>query len=402
MKYIHPFPARMAPEIALEKIQELDKEQIVLDPMSGSGMVLCQASHHGLKSIGYDADPLARLISQAAATKISNERARESLYDLLDASMKTYSKRRFTRLPWIDEDDETSAFISYWFDKKQEKQLRSLAFHLMVEPITKSPKIRNVLKVALSRLIVTKEPKASLARDTAHSRPHRVIDTNDFDVFSELPASLTHILKALDSKDISVNTKTYLGDARRMIRLHDRSIDAIITSPPYLNAIDYMRGHRLSLVWMGHSIPRLRSIRSSLIGAEVPMNSAGDKRFSRLAKKRKYNDLQPRTLKILERYFHDLAEQTQEAFRVLKEGSSATYIIGNSTISGCHIRNNELLKEAARLSGFSLQKEKTRKIPDNRRYLPIPATHTNALARRMRTEHIIEFAKPRRRRRRAH
>jgi hypothetical protein len=32
-------------------------------------------------------------------------------------------------------------------------------------------------------MIVTKEMAASLARDTSHSRPHRVADANDYDVF---------------------------------------------------------------------------------------------------------------------------------------------------------------------------------------------------------------------------
>jgi DNA modification methylase len=46
------------------------------------------------------------------------------------------------------------------------------------------------------------------------------------------------------------------------------SVDAVLTSPPYLNAIDYMRGHRMSLVWLGHSLTELRHIRSNSIGAE--------------------------------------------------------------------------------------------------------------------------------------
>ena len=29
------------------------------------------------------------------------------------------------------------------------------------------------------------------------------------------------------------------------------SVDLTVTSPPYLNAIDYLRGHKMSLVWMG-------------------------------------------------------------------------------------------------------------------------------------------------------
>jgi hypothetical protein len=35
-------------------------------------------------------------------------------------------------------------------------------------------------------------------------------------------------------------------------------VDLIFTSPPHLNAIDYLRCSKFSLVWMGHSIAALR------------------------------------------------------------------------------------------------------------------------------------------------
>ena len=61
-----------------------------------------------------------------------------------------------------------------------------------------------------------------------------------------------------------------LGDARR-VDMRDGSADMVITSPPYLNAIDYMWCSKFSLVWMGHAIGRLRRIRMGAIGTEVGM-----------------------------------------------------------------------------------------------------------------------------------
>ncbi len=43
----------------------------------------------------------------------------------------------------------------------------------------------------------------------------------------------------------------------------------IVTSPPYAsNAIDYMRAHKFSLVWMGFSVDDLGQRRSRTIGGE--------------------------------------------------------------------------------------------------------------------------------------
>src|ERR1700722_18679253 len=60
---IHPFPARMAPGIALAALRDSRKSLTVLDPMSGSGTVLAVAQAHGHRALGVDVDPLAVLLA---------------------------------------------------------------------------------------------------------------------------------------------------------------------------------------------------------------------------------------------------------------------------------------------------------------------------------------------------
>lgn len=393
MRHIHPFPARMAPEIALSKIETLPAGSTVLDPMCGSGMVLTQASRQGLKSIGFDLDPLARAISQTAATRVSENKVRNAFEELILQLNKTNDKSPTRYLPWIDDDHETLAFVKFWFAQKQENQLRELVYHLFINPVSTNPKVINLLRIAVSRLIITKEPKASLARDTAHSRPHRTIQSNQFDIFESLPKSLDHVLSALKPTEIANDTKTYLGDARRLTRLADETIDAIITSPPYLNAIDYMRGHRLSLVWWGYSLGKLRKIRAKTIGAERSLRTDVSETFQSISERLQFDKLELKNYRMLWRYFGDLCQQTEESARVLAKNGTALYVIGNSTLRGQHVENSELLKEAAVLAGLSVRSETTREIPDNRRYLPVTIGRDNSLASRMRSEHIIEFSK---------
>src|SRR5437879_4143579 len=64
-KHVHPFPARMAPEVALDKIELLtDPGATVLDPMCGSGTVVRLASDAERFGIGVDLDPLAVIITR--------------------------------------------------------------------------------------------------------------------------------------------------------------------------------------------------------------------------------------------------------------------------------------------------------------------------------------------------
>lgn len=392
MIHIHPFPARMAPEIALNTLSELKEGQTVLDPMSGSGMVLSLAARRGINSIGIDLDPLARLISLVGATKINEQDAVLALNILLEKAKKIEPYE--VTLPWIDNDIETQKFISYWFAEKQARQLRAIVYYLVVDKkLIADEKIRNVLFVSLSRLIISKEPKASLARDTAHSRPHRTITENNFDIFEAFPISLKHVLHALSANEITENTQCYLGDARNLKDIKDGVIDAVITSPPYLNAIDYMRGNKFSLIWYGYRISELTEIRRITIGTEITSNSNIGFELDKIAKTIINSQLQNKLNKVIKKYIEDIFYQLKETRRVLKHGGIATYVIGNCTSNGIYIKNNEILKEIACFVGMKIDSEHTRVIPSNKRYLPVNISSNNSLYKRIRTEHIISFVK---------
>jgi DNA modification methylase len=388
MRYIHPFPARMAPEIVLKRLSGLKKGQNVLDPMSGSGMVLNTASRLGLKPFGIDMDPLAVLISKTSSTKVNADQSRLILTNLIEKARAKEFK--IVKLPWIDNNDETLHFINYWFDIKQINQLRALSYYLIERPICHNKPILNILKISLSRLIITKEPKASLARDTAHSRPHRTITNNDYDIFESLPKSLEYVLKVLNQNDIVCNSKVSIGDARKLNSFSNDQFDVIITSPPYLNAIDYMRGHKFSLVWFGYSIFDLKKISSDTIGTEKKISSDLQEKYLEILAQ---NEIYCLNKPLVQRYFIDLQKHLDESYRVLKPGRDAFYIVGNSNIKGSIIYNNVLLKEAAKIAGYKILAEEVRKIPSNRRYMPINATN-NQISNRIKNEYIISLKKP--------
>jgi len=384
MKYIHPFPARMAPEIVLNKLQKLNDKKKVLDPMVGSGMVLNTASRLNIQSFGVDIDPLSVLISKVSSTKINENKVKAALNLLIKHSRNNKN----IYLPWIDSDIETSNFIKYWFDKKQINQLRALAYYLIQSPVIFNKAIIDVIKIAISRLIITKEPKASLARDTAHSRPHKTIENNDFDILLSLPNSLDSVLKYLDPSKIKCNSNVSIGDARNLRKFKKNHFDMILTSPPYLNAIDYMRGHKFSLVWFGYKISELRNISTVSIGSEKKIDINKKYNNCEIIKNNKNLHLDSQ---MIQRYFIDLCEQLTESHRVLKKGGTALFVIGNSIHKDKQIYNNKILKEAAKIAGFSFFSEVKREIPSNRRYMPINGD--SSLSKRMKTEYIITFKK---------
>jgi hypothetical protein len=52
---VHPFPARMAPELALSSLESLQPGSLAPDPFAGSGTVLRKATEIGHRAVGFDA-----------------------------------------------------------------------------------------------------------------------------------------------------------------------------------------------------------------------------------------------------------------------------------------------------------------------------------------------------------
>lgn len=378
----------MAPELALKALEFVPKNGVILDPMVGSGTVLRQASNLGLHAVGFDMDPLAVLMSRVWTTPVDDEQI-QSAYNLA-REMALSADPKSLDLPWIDDDKETRDFIGYWFGTPQADALRCWAWAIMSLSANASPKeaaALDVIRIALSRIIVTKEQCASLARDTSHSRPHKVTESTDYCVHQGLDRSLKTVRKRLSLLPrSSTSVEVALGDARRLT-IKDRSVDAVVTSPPYLNAIDYMRGHRLSLVWLGHTLGDLRRIRSDSIGAERAPDVG--RAVQEEVKKAMGNldGLSRRHLAMIDRYIIDVFEMAREIRRVLKPGGSATMVVGNSCLKGIFIKNSAVVSTALEVQGLTCVDETIRELPNQSRYLP--TTAGSSLTKRMREETII-------------
>lgn len=402
MRTVHPFPARMAPELALNSLGSLKANSIVLDPMAGSGTVLRQALTLGHKAIGFDMDPLAVLMSRVWTSKADPVVVERELTTLLEESQSV--DLRTARLDWHDE--ETAEFVRYWFGDSQRRSLTRLAVIMAHRRRSIRSDARraalDVLQVALSRIIVTKEQCASLARDTSHSRPHRVTLTSDYDVYEGFVRSVTQLVTRLSSNQKvehkAGEVSVALGDARAL-SLGDGSVDAIMTSPPYLNAIDYMRGHRLSLVWLGFSLGELRSIRSNTIGAERSYEDECSIAQQIAEAMCDLERLTSKHSKMVIRYAGDLERMMTQTARVLRPGGTATYVLGNSCLKETFIRNSDGVAKAGVHAGLELIAVAERELPASSRYLPM--TETGSLSKRMRTETILTFRRPSKTTRRA-
>lgn len=393
---VHPFPARMAPGIALQVMLDTTRTLRVLDPMMGSGTVLALARQQGHRAIGFDIDPLAVLITRVWTTAFDAEDVRDQAEEVLARARVTFRRTSQARAYPRNADDETCRFVSYWFDPYARRQLYSLAE--AIEELS-CHTVRDVLWCAFSRLIITKQAGASLAMDLSHSRPHRTFETAPEKPFKRFLDMVEHVLancidKASPRRGPAPSAR--LGDAQ-VLPLSDNSVDLVLTSPPYLNAIDYIRCSKFSLVWIGYSIAELRRLRTNSVGAEASRAAASeDHEVSRVVAAL---NLEPQLdaphRRILARYIHDMRRAISEVGRVLSSNGKAVYVVGENTLRGTYIRTSLIVSALAERTSLKLIDRSTRALPASRRYMPPPSLgHKGGkIEARMRREVVLTFVK---------
>ena len=388
---VHPFPARMAASIPWEILSSHKEQLRILDPMVGSGTSLIVARGTGHLATGFDLDPLAVLV-----TTVGTADAKPTT--IQEAGRKSLSVAKRMNIPGRQAypgaaDEETREFVRYWFDLEARKELAALSRAIAD---LEDNATRQFLWCALSRMVITKDCGVSLARDVSHSRPHIWFERAPVRPFDFFETALNRVLKAslFQNKESVPTASVRRGDARKL-PIADKSIDLVITSPPYLNAIDYMRGHKLSLVWLGHNIAALRQIRGESVGAESGRSEADDEKIATISKAMgRINKLPARFNRMITRYVRDMDGVVGEIARVLVEDGRALIVVGDCTLRGVYIRNSIAVRMLAEVHNLRLSWQKRRRIPDRRRYLPLPTKGSEgALAKRLRTEVVMLFSK---------
>lgn len=392
---LHSFAAKFPPQLPRLFIQNLTEEgQTVLDPMAGSGTTIVEALLLGRKGIGVDLDPLA---VQLGLAKITWVRWADLAQAARRVILRTDGWLRTARSAKLAEfrsslDEATREFLDYWFLPSTQEELAALIASIREEP---DQTIRRLLLIAFSSIIVTKSGGVSLARDLAHSRPHRDPDKRPPNALSLFWERIERYRQSLLSEPPVSGGLIIQGDARSL-PIADQSVHLIVTSPPYANAIDYMRAHKFSLVWMGKMVEELSRWRSRYIGTE---RMAKDEHSLPTYTRQTVGRIAERDAKraqILNKYFTDMRQAIREMHRVLRPGGAAIIVVGPSTMRGLRVETHLCLAEIAESVGFELVRIGERQIDRDRRMMPVSASlmPTSIIEARMHNEYIIGLLKP--------
>jgi hypothetical protein len=182
------------------------------------------------------------------------------------------------------------------------------------------------------------------------------------------------------------------ADARALTHVQPGSVDLTVTSPPYLNAIDYLRGHKMSLVWMGWTASAIRELRGTCVGVERALHDVACevKETAETAVPR-MAELPPRRQGMVLRFTHDMDSLARSVARVTKPKGHVVMVVADSQLKGVPISNAEICAGAATRNGFEVIERDERLLPAQHRYLPPPTATTGTLATRMKHEIILTF-----------
>jgi DNA modification methylase len=322
-----------APEIFEHALKYTDAK-LVLDPFCGVGTTLLAAKQKGIDSVGVDASPLAVFVSKAKTEDYRREDI-EAVKAFLAGKLKKDAVGARQPPRWDFElFDPRNAF-----PKRNYNQI--LAIRDAIEQEDK--RVRNLLLLALlstlpQASIVVKDGGVLKIRKGKRALPAKEI----------FKRKVKKMLRELEErKAVGHAPLLFLGDARAL-DIPSSSMDLIVTSPPYLNNIDYSKvyGLELSLLHMSKAEAeevRLRAIRS-FIGKSMEVQEMPPE----------VGEIGYR-IPIVGTYFKDMEGALKEMCRVLRPGSMAYVVVSNSVIHKTHVLVDEILGEIAERIGFDAE-----------------------------------------------
>ena len=136
------------------------------------------------------------------------------------------------------------------------------------------------------------------------------------------------------------NIEYFAGVDSSKLKLN-KKVDALITSPPYLQAQEYIRTAKLDLYWLGYSAKQIKAI-SKL---EIPYRKAERIITTDTLDKIRKQVSNKKLLNILNSYFDHTIASLENNMKLLKTGGKSCIFVGNPKIDGIEMETWKIFTE---------------------------------------------------------
>ncbi|MEF2277748.1 site-specific DNA-methyltransferase [Deinococcus sp. YIM 134068] len=339
-------------------------DQVVLDPFGGVGTAPLTAFLRGHSVVSYDINPFPVLVQRAKLKALRGVRPGELLaqVEAFGVHMAADRPPRSTVPPGF------TSRTPFYSERVLVKVLRVWDFIYALG----DEDLRDLFRVAFGATMVSYSNysyEPSLGSRAAAGKPQ----IEDADVAQTMRDKLMEMhgdLVAAQGVPLDGQTaQVYQGSFMRS-DLAANSVDLIVTSPPYLNNYHYLRNTRPHLYWLGFASkpkdlryleldnygkywqtvrdaryrtalifesPWLQDLTAQLAGTQTDRGVYGGQGWANYATE----------------YFNDTYRFLQKTHEVLRPGSKALIVVGNSIVKGINLPVDEVFTHVAGHFGFT-------------------------------------------------
>lgn len=269
---LFPYRGKFHPQLirALLNILEVKPGDVVLDPMAGSSTVAVEANLLGIDSISVDLSPFCELMGRVKTFALNLDV--KVLESIIKNPKEILEKLKKEKVP------------EYFKNNKDDKK-------------------RNYYEIILLAFLDT----MGFA-----SRSSSSIDKLFPRVLERYVLTIKYFQDARQKINLKIGKSEIIQGSVLNLPIGENSVDAIITSPPYSFAIDYLRNDQPQLEYLGYNLEDLREEMIGLQGRGVENK--------------------------LEIYFEKMDIALKEMKRVSKKNSPIVIIIGTNDIQTNGVR----------------------------------------------------------------
>lgn len=354
-------PAKSIPEIPRWFLQKyLSKDSVILEPFAGSGTTIIETLKYGYSIYWLDYNPLSKLIC----------RVKTSFFDCIKAKKLSGKLICKSKKQKFHKDTVNFSNKEFWFQKPVIEMLEILKENIIlldknIQPLfwlAYSHTVRKVSNMNDSMILAARRPNVA-------DVPKRTRE----DVLYYFENYLIRTINAIAEWNYMLNGNLKKANEVKYcdaLELKGRwKCDAVITSPPYINAIDYVWASKFELHWLG--FVKSNEDRLDLYSKEIGTERIPSKEFKELGKtgydyidklleniyvgkyyqaSKGQNHLRAR---VVYKYFKDMKNHLISCYNKLNNKGYYCFTIGDfSMICGVQIPVASLLSKIAQEIGY--------------------------------------------------
>lgn len=343
--------------------------EYVLDPFCGSGTTAIEAMLLARNAMSIDIDPFARLLIKAKTTvyTVDDFQLIEEVVQFLQDNPPD---------PSMDYPVPDIPNIEKWFCGRSITGLSYIKYTID-RLCGENTNAKDYLYVALAGIIRKASNADEVSPKPYVSTRYPKTPAEPLELFFKVESMYRDAIKEFSDSTRANGCKSIIlsgNDARTVSAIH--SVDLGVTSPPYINAYDYVRSLKFEDLWLGLADDaQLRNNRRKYIGTEISGSFYETYNYASQS-----NTLSPlveniskvdsKRAGVVSTYFEDMALNMLSVKDVLKQGGRYVIVVGDSNIRGQEIPTAKVLTEIAEQNGFTYELSFKYVIRD--RYLHLP------------------------------